>query len=56
MIYFITQGREYVKIGISGTPNARLNELQTGNPNRLNLWFVIKGGNEEERYLHKRFE
>jgi len=30
MIYFIRQGDEYVKIGISGTPGARLNELQTG--------------------------
>jgi len=55
MIYFITQGKEYVKIGVSGTPGARLNELQTGNPNKLSLWFVVRGGTQEERALHAIF-
>ncbi len=53
MVYFITQNNKFVKVGVSGNPAARIKELQTGNPNKLVLWFCIGGGQAEEQYLHR---
>jgi len=60
-VYFIEQaGSEYTKIGVSESPEARLRELQGGNPDLLTLRYVIKVGTQEqaaslERLLHKLF-
>ena len=54
MIYFITQGGEYVKIGVAINPESRMAELQTGNPVELKLWLVLPGGLKEERLLHHK--
>lgn len=48
-------GYEYVKIGISSSPNARLNELQTGNPKRLSVLGHFNAGvmaGRLERLVH----
>ena len=55
MIYFITQSDEFVKIGVSNNPEERLAQLQTGNPNKLKIWFCIPGGLDEEVRLHSFF-
>ena len=52
MIYFITQGDEYVKIGYGVDPEARLSQLQVGNPERLKLLACFSGGQQEELCLH----
>ena len=56
MIYFITQGDDYVKIGYTkNNPGDRLISLQIGNPNLLVLYKVIDGGKAKEEALHTRF-
>jgi hypothetical protein len=55
MIYFI-KAKEYVKIGYSVDPNARLLELQTGNPHKLKLLATMPGETQTEASLHKLFE
>ena len=56
MIYFITQGNEFVKIGHTDNPLARVATLQVGNPNELRLWVSFPGGKEEEEIFHKFFK
>lgn len=56
MVYFITQGVHYVKIGhCGGDPKSRLITLQTGNPNRLELSLLLEGGKEDETIIHGQF-
>ena len=52
MIYFITQGDEYIKIGHGGDPESRLSQLQVGNPDELRLMACFSGGQQEEQHLH----
>lgn len=54
-IYFI-QCRNFVKIGVSHVPDARLDDLQVGNPYELKLiGYIPNGGFEEEREIQTRF-
>jgi len=55
-VYFVadrTQGA--VKIGYSASPQARLSNLQTSTPSKLELLVAIEGDLQTERQLHKRF-
>lgn len=45
----------YVKIGYSVNPEARVGELQTGNPRVLYLLAKMPGTEADERALHARF-
>jgi enhancing lycopene biosynthesis protein 2 len=44
-----------VKIGASRSPQQRLRELQTSNPNELVLAAMVPGGYALEKNLHERF-
>ena len=54
-IYFVSDGK-YVKIGVTNNVEKRLQSLQSGNPKKLNLLFVIKGNKDLESYLHSKFK
>jgi len=56
-IYFILDRQSNaVKIGIAESPEARLRDLQVGNPHTLELVKVIPGGNgETESGLHNSY-
>ena len=58
-VYFITDG-DYVKIGKSENPNARLTEVQCGNPHELKIAHKIMCNNSEsafdlERHLQSKY-
>ncbi len=54
-VYFISDGSA-VKIGYTRQhPKERIRLLQTGNPNRLKLVYVIYGGDDIEKWLHKHY-
>lgn len=44
-----------VKIGYSVNPEARVGELQTGNPRQLYLVAKMPGTEEDERRIHAKF-
>ncbi|MFD4862470.1 GIY-YIG nuclease family protein [Streptomyces atratus] len=48
-------GSTRVKIGTSVSPEKRLKELQTGNPDRLEVLWYTSGGRELEALLHRAF-
>ncbi|MFF6903309.1 GIY-YIG nuclease family protein [Streptomyces hydrogenans] len=48
-------GSTRVKIGTSVNPDKRLKELQTGNPDRLEVLWSTPGGRELETALHQAF-
>lgn len=58
-VYFITDGN-YVKIGMAASIPSRIKQLQTGNPNRLSVLYLIdvktqyEAGKIEKEY-HKLF-
>ncbi|MER6522564.1 GIY-YIG nuclease family protein [Streptomyces sp. NPDC001553] len=55
-VYVIgSAGSTRVKIGTSVSPEKRLKELQTGNPNRLEVLWHTPGGRELEAQLHQVF-
>lgn len=55
-IYFIRSGASGpIKIGITREISTRIQELQTGNPERLHLLGRLLGGRFEESELHRRF-
>lgn len=56
-VYFVRSG-DYIKIGFSGESiRARLQNLQTGNPQLLSLLgYVANATTELERSLHERFD
>ena len=57
MIYFITQGQDYVKIGYTEqAAGKRLTQLQVGNPCKLRLTLVIEGNEGAEDSLHGMYE
>jgi len=53
-VYFIADGEDGpIKIGYTkANPNLRLAQLQTGNPRKLELLFVMDGDRQWERSLH----
>jgi hypothetical protein len=53
-VYCITDGTA-VKIGYSLKPEARVGELQTGNPRRLRLLATVEGTPTDERNLHVKY-
>mgnify|MGYP001585986666 CR=1 FL=1 len=55
-VYFLKAGR-FIKIGkTTGSPSARISQLQTGCPFHITLIAYIRGGIKEESQLHKRFK
>lgn len=57
-VYVIrTKGREVVKIGLALDPVQRLNALQTGCPDKLELMAIrVNSSKEEEKDIHGLFE
>lgn len=59
-VYFITDGN-YIKIGIAASIPSRVKQLQTGNPNKLSVMYLIDAKTQiealriEQKY-HKFFE
>lgn len=51
-----TQDRASCKIGVAKNPGKRLLELQTGNPQRLELIATSPGGTREEGLLHRALD
>jgi len=53
MVYFIVQEENgvdtYLKVGYSEEPTARLSALQTGNPHKLRILFIVPGDEKLER-------
>jgi hypothetical protein len=61
MIYFISEilgsGKvSRVKIGYSANPHKRLQNLQTGNANTLEITKIVPGDKRDERLYHDRFK
>ena len=57
MIYFIESGKGGpIKIGITGNIQFRLDELQVGNPCKLNLLWIYNGRQFTEFELHAKFK
>jgi hypothetical protein len=58
-IYFVqcwpSDGTRYVKIGTAIDVQARIRELQCGNPIELELLGTIVGGRKTEAWIHRRF-
>lgn len=56
MIYLIVNIQENnCKIGYSANPEARLQQLQTGNPCKLELLSIKEGGIQDEKTIHNKF-
>jgi len=45
----------YGKIGFSTNPEARVSELQTGNPRKLKLCYYFPGTEHNERFVQQKF-
>lgn len=45
-----------IKVGTAKDPRKRLKELQTGNPQRLNLLYVVPGNRQLENSFHQRLK
>jgi hypothetical protein len=58
-VYFIRDSRSHsIKIGRSAKPKKRVNQLQTGNPNLLELmgWIETEDDVETEQTLHQTYQ
>jgi len=53
-IYFIRAGN-FIKIGYAVDPYSRLKQLQTGNPQKLELVGYVEGDYETEAHIHSLF-
>jgi hypothetical protein len=53
-VYCISDG-EYVKIGYSTNPQARVAELQTGNARPLRLVYYFAGTEQDEADMHQKY-
>ncbi len=58
---YVISGGEHVKVGISADPDARLRDLQVGNPLRLSVKFASRPVRREfaeriERVAHSRLK
>lgn len=49
-------GLRYGKVGYSTNPQARVAELQTGNPRKLKLLYAKAGSVEDEARLHAKYQ
>ena len=56
IVYFIGCERGPVKIGTTVNLAARLKKLQTGNPAKLKVLAIVRGGASVEASYHERFE
>ena len=58
LVYLISDGSQWYKIGKTKSIAARLTACQTGNPNKLEVLHVIKCANYNrvEYYLHNKFK
>lgn len=54
-VYFIRAG-DAIKIGFSQSPNARKNELQTGNPEKLQILAIVPTSVLQEHEAHAQFD
>jgi len=59
-VYVVTSTKKYFKIGVAKNPDRRLSELQTGNPEPLQIEILIQCPSEKAAYgleslLHRRF-
>lgn len=54
-VYFIESG-DFIKIGVSGSPELRLKSLQTSSPNELKILATISGTDVEEKRIHHLFD
>lgn len=54
-VYFVENGRGFVKIGWSEHLSRRVGALQTNSPERLRLVLAVPGGRQTERFLHGIF-
>jgi hypothetical protein len=54
-VYFIRAETGQIKIGMAADPKARLSNLQTANPVKLELMATCEGGAEREAEYHERF-
>jgi len=54
-IYFIDNSSNFIKIGTSSAPEARIEQLQIAAPTKLNLLGSIPGGVLEEKQIHHKF-
>lgn len=55
-VYLVGEPDGPVKIGISKDPIARLRTMQTGNPRRLRIEYVLIGDMPTEKLLHEFWE
>lgn len=55
MIYFISDGNGYFKIGYTENIKERLSQLNAANPNKLKVIHTKEGGLLEEKILHNKF-
>ena len=56
MIYFITQGSQFIKVGhTKHDPKGALRRVQSGNPYRLKLIMVLVGDEATENLIHSEF-
>jgi predicted GIY-YIG superfamily endonuclease len=55
-VYFISNSSNTgIKIGYSKNPNRRLGQLQTGNPEKLEIIYLLEGTKDTEKYFHRYF-
>lgn len=54
---YVLQCKNYVKIGVSKSPDFRVKELQTGNPFKITLLLFLEVDNAfcSEKYFHSKF-
>ena len=55
-VYFISNGKNLIKIGYSKDPIKRLAALQTASPDRLSLLAIKPGKKDVESQLHEEFK
>jgi hypothetical protein len=55
VVYFISNGRGRVKIGMTSDIQARVSSLQVGNHEALTVLRLVDGSAATERWFHKRF-
>lgn len=54
VVYFIRAG-DRIKIGVTSNISRRMQALQTGHPEMLDLLHTMPGGRREERQFHEQF-
>jgi hypothetical protein len=55
-VYFIgNKSKTGIKIGFSKHPMKRLKQLQTSNPDELEILYLLEGSKDTEQYFHRYF-